>query len=1056
MKKRALILVLILGSILGAKGQDWLDINEFTSTANFSLVGIKEAGDYTFVAGIYQAGFTINGDAIPLNGSANSFLLKMDKAGQVVWYSIATGSQIVYRDLNIDQQGNLFITGYFNGPSEIRLNGINNYNLSDNNSHIRGFILKFDSNTGEVINSLYLSTSVAGGSMDPKICEIDNNNIVVSGNYKATSMSIAGQAVLANNDVNGFVVTLNASDFLFQSIYIQPYTGSATSSNSFSHIIPTSDGFYVVGHVYSLSLPLTINSRNISVSPTSANLYDFFVIKTDKSFNKQWVVYSQGVGNNHKQIISALLEEDDDLVLAGYNRANSVVFYFFDGSQANPIIVGGLNSIASNNKDDLMLLRLNRTGSIVKSKINGSIDAETVKAIEKVDNNYVIAGNYINKLTTKTNTITNPTANQNSFIAIADNDFNLFDSKTFDKTAGLTDLTKISYNNNDVNYLGALVYTNASINFNLASGPQVVTSGTSKDLLLANTCPFFVDTTSRITYINPSVTATITPALVGYTGSYTSKWSTGATTNILTNVAAGSYTDTLVYVNNKCKKTITYQVINSIKENTPVVSNPASCTSFDGQLAASAVDLSGAGSNFEYSIDSVNWNTTGVFTALPAGRYQVYYRNKINNHVLKGAPVELKVSPADEVPYGTLVATDVNCYNESNGSITASVLPQQAGYELSVDSGKTFTPGLTIANLKANRYQVLVKHPVNGCLFRIAEISINQPDTLIFGLTSATGESCAEYEDGSIGLSATGGSMPYAYEYGLEGNTPSETFASIATNLKPGLYSVRVRDSHGCFSANKSVPISSYQLQTTPNIIPQTCKDIADARVSIQIEGTTPGNYTITLTPEGQSAIVNNTGVFTNLLPGNYSYRVMDGNNCQSLSKFITINASPEFILNDIQITPAANKTSNDGIVVAQVSGGSSMYSFKLTSTGLLRTSSDGYFTSLPVGNYSLTVTDVSCTLTPALTNIDPIEVLPIETSTNELLGNQRAPYPNPVSNLLYLPIDKGMVRLYDLSGRTIRIEQLSSNTLDVSGIEPGYYLLSLEELKPFKIQIVR
>lgn len=84
------------------------------------------------------------------------------------------------------------------------------------------------------------------------------------------------------------------------------------------------------------------------------------------------------------------------------------------------------------------------------------------------------------------------------------------------------------------------------------------------------------------------------------------------------------------------------------------------------------------------------------------------------------------------------------------------------------------------------------------------------------------------------------------------------------------------------------------------------------------------------------------------------------------------------------------------------------------------------------------------------------LEVDRTTTSTSSLMEEDFSIYPNPVSDLLYLP-DYGFtkVELFDIQGRVYEIHSLGSQNYDVSHLQPGIYLLKVETKSGVYVQKV-
>lgn len=144
----------------------------------------------------------------------------------------------------------------------------------------------------------------------------------------------------------------------------------------------------------------------------------------------------------------------------------------------------------------------------------------------------------------------------------------------------------------------------------------------------------------------------------------------------------------------------------------------------------------------------------------------------------------------------TLTSTNVVCFSECNGTITANVNGGTAPYTY-LWNDSAFNTTATATNLCAGTYSVTVTDAL-GLNYQ-AYASINQPMLLNVSLSNqnptTTGGS-----DGYIIASVTGGIPPYTY---IWSNVQT---GATAINLGAGIYTLTVTDANGC-SVNSSAQL---------------------------------------------------------------------------------------------------------------------------------------------------------------------------------------------------------------------------------------------------------
>ncbi len=64
------------------------------------------------------------------------------------------------------------------------------------------------------------------------------------------------------------------------------------------------------------------------------------------------------------------------------------------------------------------------------------------------------------------------------------------------------------------------------------------------------------------------------------------------------------------------------------------------------------------------------------------------------------------------------------------------------------------------------------------------------------------------------------------------------------------------------------------------------------------------------------------------------------------------------------------------------------------------------------------------------------------ETGVENSVASQKYIYPNPATDYVYLPVEKGFVKIYSLDGKLIKNLEINGSKLDISGINPGVYTI--------------
>ncbi len=287
----------------------------------------------------------------------------------------------------------------------------------------------------------------------------------------------------------------------------------------------------------------------------------------------------------------------------------------------------------------------------------------------------------------------------------------------------------------------------------------------------------------------------------------------------------------------------------------------------------------------------------------------------------------------------------VSCYGKCDGKITITATggkpPYQYYYEYCC-------PGPRVRDsLCAGTYITTVIDAL-GCRFDVFD-TITEPPLLKLQKTS-TNVTCKGKCDGTITLSATGGTAPYTF-------TPSKT----QTGLCAGWVYVSVKDKNGCVAADSVLITEPTALTLDLNKTNLTCFGVCNGFVSATASGGTP--------PYSFSPAQFQTG----LCAGTYSVTVTDAAGCtKTLST--TITQPPSFTLSAGSTNTSCGAC--NGTVSASASGGTPPYNYFPAQTQ----------TNLCAGSYTVTAVDSNgCTASQTVTvNQDGSSVFLSGTATND------------------------------------------------------------------------
>lgn len=292
----------------------------------------------------------------------------------------------------------------------------------------------------------------------------------------------------------------------------------------------------------------------------------------------------------------------------------------------------------------------------------------------------------------------------------------------------------------------------------------------------------------------------------GGTGPLTYNWMpgnlTGATQNAL---SAGTYTVTVTDAGG-CTNSTTVTINEPSAINiTQGVVNPADCGQSNG---SASVNVSGGAGGFTYTWSPTGGNSTTA-NNIPSGSY-IFEAEDQNGC---SATLNVVVTNIGGPTVTVQSSTDASCFGISDGqaAVTASGGTSPYTYSWSPSGGT----GATATNLAAGTYTVAVTDNT-GCVGSTT-VTIGEPNAIV--VTETIVDANCGSSDGSISLSAIGGSSPYTFAWTPNG----ETTGSI-NGISAGTYGVTVTDANGCSTTENytvlnigSIPITVSPVSTTIN-----------------------------------------------------------------------------------------------------------------------------------------------------------------------------------------------------------------------------------------------
>ncbi len=464
---------------------------------------------------------------------------------------------------------------------------------------------------------------------------------------------------------------------------------------------------------------------------------------------------------------------------------------------------------------------------------------------------------------------------------------------------------------------------------------------------------------------------TITISASGGTAPYTYSIDNGITFQASANfsgLSAGTY-NLVVEDANGCQVTGT-ETVNATAGPSidAVVGTDPSCNGgTDGSITITA---SGGTAPYTYSIDGgATTQSSNSFTGLGAGTYAIEVTD--NNGCTSTSSATLNDPSA--ITFSS-TATDEVC-GANNGTITITASGGTGTLSYSIDNGVTFQASANFSGLSAGIYNLVVED-ANGCQVTGTE-TVNSTGGPSIDAVVTTDPSCNGGTDGSITITASGGTAPYTYS--IDGGATAQGSNSF-TGLSAGSYAIEVTDDNGCTSTS-SVTLNDPTAITFSSTTTDEACGAADGTITITASGGTGAlSYSI-----DNGVTFQASANFSGLTAGTYNLVIEDVNGCQ-VSGTETVNSSSGPIINNINTVDPSCNGATDGLITIVATGGTAPYTYSID--GGVTTQGSNSFAGLGAGSYAIEVTDNNgCTSTGSATLNNPAAITFSSTATDEACG---------------------------------------------------------------------
>jgi hypothetical protein len=404
--------------------------------------------------------------------------------------------------------------------------------------------------------------------------------------------------------------------------------------------------------------------------------------------------------------------------------------------------------------------------------------------------------------------------------------------------------------------------------------------------------------------------------VVGGTANYTySKDGTNyQVSNVFSNLTAGSYTIYAKDSFNEVGSTSVSVTQPNIVSFSVTGTNPTCNNSTNGSIEVS--NVSGGVSPYTYSIDGSTYQSSTTFSNLSNGTYTIYTKDS------SGCVRTNTIGLSRTIVSATVTQNNTTCNGGSDGSITVSGFSGGQGgpYSVKLNSGGTYqvtTTSRTYSSLSAGSYTIFVKDSAD--CERTYSTTITQPSVVTVSTSSITYTTCYNGSNGSVTLSAGGGSGT-GYQFRRNGGNwqSSATFSSLTAIS----HTLEARDSNNCISSPTVVDMTKSAPSATITRTNVSCFGGSNGSITVSNPiGGNSGVYTVSIDGTNYQSFPR---TFSNLSSDLYNIYIKDMQGCVAAYEVGILQPAQQTASISIVQQPTCNDgvSANNGIINISSSGG--------------------------------------------------------------------------------------------------------------------------------------
>lgn len=385
----------------------------------------------------------------------------------------------------------------------------------------------------------------------------------------------------------------------------------------------------------------------------------------------------------------------------------------------------------------------------------------------------------------------------------------------------------------------------------------------------------------------------------------------------------------------------TVEVVQPLEALAISIHNKTNVACYGENTGSVIVTSLGGWGDYKYAKNNkVSFSRDSIFNFLKQGVDTFFVRDA------EGIDTSIIVTITQPLAPLSASATTVQtqCFDDANGSIQVSSQGGTAPYFVSADSTTWYSTSF-INDLKANTYNVIVRDAL-GCLSRIKNITVNQPDPISVKQFNVLNTPCLQNK-GSINISSIqGGNGGYSLNW-YNGSDMFSTESGIS-NLYSGNYRLSLTDNKNCKGDTTFFVSDLSNLKLNFLTTPVNCFGQSNGVAEIEIVSGVLDS--IQWPGQSFSKMMKNTS----LKAGVHNVKIIDNVGCKKDTSFM-MDSEKEITVSDRWITPPLCLGNNNGSIRILADGGVPSYSYDWNNN-----IKGNEAQNLGSGAYEVTVTDAN------------------------------------------------------------------------------------------------